>query len=488
MKLKSKVTGITLSALTLLPLAFTLQSVKVAHAKTAPSRVQPAAPAIPTIPPVVGTPINPEFNSGTYVLHESIDRLFRGIDPRLLTVGKLRIEEGSGEFYQQLTSINFHETPTVKFIWTENERPLQAAEWRLFTKGKFLGSKKDVNIPLASGTINNIVTAPAGRSYFSVDLKDHLTKDHLEHHKDFWIQIYGQNEGQEHFSMVTNAVGARWLGDRKPPEPINPYACSAAAGTHSRNVELSIPTMRVNSTSTTNGDGGRDEFYLNVAQNGPNSILDRRKFPPQLGNYYAAKPGRTYNENLWIDKREDDDYKVAHPVLWRGHLSHGEKVEFMVRLQEQDNGDISDIINTSTSIVDALGQAGSSIGGQEGAIIGAVSQSINLLLDKVPLNSKHDAVGDLAINLENRCGYIKTFWSTTAKNSGGRSASFQDTVSHLNAVIRMKALDDGTRQTLFGDFDFQEYDYVDTQDEFFYHANGTSNSSYSFLLRAKVLP
>ena len=477
MKLNTKVTGITLSALTLLPFALAIQS--ATHAKTAPANLQTVAPGPinPNVKPVV--PVN---------TLDELRQFFEDVDLNTLRVGKLRIEDGYGEFRQQLTSLDFHETSDVKLVWSENGKPFQAAEWRLFTRGKFLGSKNEMDIPLASGKIDHIVTDPNGRSSFNLKLKDYLTKGHLELYKDFWIQIYGQIESDDQFYMATNAVGFHWLGERKPPEPINPYTCNAAAGSHSRNVELSIPTMRVNRTSNTNGDGGRDELYLNVAQTGPGSHLDARIFPPQRDNYYTAKPGRTYGENLWIDKREDDNYKVSHPVLWRGHLSHGEKVNFVVRLQEQDNADITSIIKASTTVVDALGQVGQSVGGEWGAIIGGIGQSVNSIIGLIPLNSKHDYVGELVINAENQCGYIKTVWATVANNSGGMSASFQDTVSHQNAVVRMKALDDGTRKTLFGDYDFQEYDYVGTQDEFFYHANGTSNSSYSFLLRSRVLP
>ena len=266
------------------------------------------------------------------------------------------------------------------------------------------------------------------------------------------------------------------------PQPADAYACSTGP---SRKVTLELTKMTVNQTSSTSGDGDRDELYVKVGRIGPGDSSNQKRLP-SADDYYQAYNGATVNENGWTNQ---DQSLVNNPVFWSGTLAHDQSVLVSVAAQEQDNSDLADIKAGIVSAMTAVAGVASAAGGPYGAAVAAVAGAVAGASEAlIPNTQGHDFVGFVAARVTNRCGFIKTEWVTfSSKNTPAGQVSNQfltsDTLENIES--RLIVLDP-VPQFWPNGVDWGPYEHLGTMDEFWWVASGTSTSKYTFRLRTKA--
>jgi hypothetical protein len=266
------------------------------------------------------------------------------------------------------------------------------------------------------------------------------------------------------------------------PPPADAYACSTGP---SRKVTLELTKMTVNQTSSTSGDGDRDELYVKVGRIGPGNSSNQKRLPG-ADDYYEAYNGTTVNENAWTNQ---DQSPVNNPVIWSGTLAHGQSALLSVAAQEQDNSDLPNIKAGIVSAMTAVAGVASAAGGPYGAAVAAVAGAVAGASEAlIPNTQNHDFVGYVAARVTNHCGFVKADWVTfSSKNTdAGKVANQFLTSDTLENIESRLIVLDPVPQFWPNDVDWGPYQHLGTVDEFWWVASGTSASKYTFRLRTKA--
>ncbi len=311
---------------------------------------------------------------------------------------------------------------------------------------------------------------------------------------------YNTTSADQHYRVVvqsfssSGAASASSIDGELIHQPMpSAFSCPNSSGDHARKLTLSIFKMSVEQTSSTNGDGDRDELYFlarGLISGGGN--VNRRLPLPDPGddndNYYEARNGVTYQPPFWRDK----SHSVLYPTLWSGVLRHGQKIKLAVTAMEQDNADLANIKTGIVSAMGAVASAAAATGTPYGAVVAAVaSAAAGISGALIPNTNGQDYVGMTYLEASNQCGYLQVAWTTTGttKTSAGKvSSNFTDPDSLDSSPSRLSALGVQDAMQFQTPANFAPYTYRKTGDMFWWNANGTSDSRYRFLLVALASP
>jgi hypothetical protein len=129
-------------------------------------------------------------------------------------------------------------------------------------------------------------------------------------------------------------------------------------------------------------------------------------------------------------------------------------------------------------------------GGPYGLAVAATAEGVNVAtqtgFDDIEEN---DLIGPIKVTVQNRCGFITINWVTySAATIAGRATS-----NHFEALNNLDHVEDRlivlepASQFWPDGVDWGIYAPSGVEDEFWWVANGTGNSSYRFLMRASIL-
>lgn len=373
----------------------------------------------------------------------------------------------------------FIEAPSIICVRWTHTRPVASANWEI-------QMYSNANWHQAPGTsAGNVPTAllNSQQGVFQIPLATVLPQDNTTPTDlQYEIKLKCKDaKGSELF--VSHAL----LIHQPKPAPKSAFDCTASSSNRARRVVVEIPKMTVNHTTTTSGDGDRDELYFLISNIGPGEQSSQKRLP-SLDDYYEAKNSYTVTPNGWTNK---DQHAVRNPVFWSGTINEGESVLLSVTAMEQDNADLKNIKDGIVQAMSAVAAIASSTGTPQGQIVAAVAGAVagaSQLL--IPNTSGHDFVGFLLIKLTNKCGYIQTAFVTYKSQhtaAGTVSNQFLDTQTLQGVQDRLVALD--INPPAFGpELDWSPYLHILNSDEFWWVASGTSSAKYTFLLKASALP
>ncbi|MFZ4664699.1 MAG: hypothetical protein ACOYNY_47345, partial [Caldilineaceae bacterium] len=120
------------------------------------------------------------------------------------------------------------------------------------------------------------------------------------------------------------------------------------------NVSLYLDSLAAVATTSTNGDGDRDEVYVIAygtvtEKNGHGQMIEFASTLARLPRYvddddyyeFSAFQNNTMSDyGSWTNQ---DQAPVGPPIIWEGQLASGQSAQFTVIVAEQDNKNISDI-------------------------------------------------------------------------------------------------------------------------------------------------
>lgn len=381
-----------------------------------------------------------------------------------------------GEFPPNWTKeLTFVNTPESICVRWSKKNPTEWAQWELYKITGEGGNQK-----IASNSLPASFQT-ATEAVFQIPLRPKLPDLNTTNSKQkYRVELKSKNKQSD--QVILSALPARLSHLPKPP-PANPYACTSAPTNSTRKVIIEIPKMTVNSTSSTSGDGDRDELYIQIGRLGPSTQSTQKRLPGS-DDYFEAKNGKTVNINDWTNQNETH---INHPVFWSGTLKENESTLLGITAMEQDNADLKDIKQGIVTAMHAVAATATAVGGAYGAVIAAVAESIAVGSEVfIPKTDKHDFVGFVALKVTNRCGYIQTAWTTFSSQNttaGKVSNQFIDVNSLENIESRLAVLD--TNPQFWPDgVNWGPYAYENKFDQFWWIANGTSDSKYTFLLKA----
>ena len=314
---------------------------------------------------------------------------------------------GGGEFpadwKKQLT---FSERPTTVCVHWSGKNPAIWAQWHLY---KVINGAPDEKI--LSGDVN-AATLASPTSDFQIPLQPSLPQFNTgSHAQKYQVRITSKEQatGERLYSSLT-AI----LVHLPKPAAANPFKC---ANGPTRKVVLDIPWMIVNRTTSTPGDGDRDELFFQIKwKKGGDGDVRRL---PSADDYYEAKNMQN-TKNGWTNK---DETMVLHPILWSGTLKHGQKLQVEINAQEQDNSDLKDIKMGIVTAMSAVAAAGAATQTPQGGVVAAVAGGVGGLTQIfVPDTHGNDYIGYLTVLVTNQCGYIQTSWVTYESADTGTDA------------------------------------------------------------------
>ncbi|MFO0632332.1 MAG: hypothetical protein U0168_05730 [Nannocystaceae bacterium] len=398
--------------------------------------------------------------------------------------GKVEVDPGCASEFPHWTSLlEFYDRPARLCVRWIDKTPVEWARWELY---KDLPGANDAKI--ASGEVP-AVTLPNSSAQFKITLEG-LLPEHNTGTTDQKYFVKVQSKAKLSDAKTKAAARAVLLHKRKAGEPVpppdNPYDCGSAPDQYEREVVLDIPRMTVNQTTSTSGDGDRDELYFSIGRLGPGTSSGQKRLP-SADDYYEAMNGMTVSPSGWTNKDQDH---VAAPKLWQGKLKHNQVVDLTVTAMEQDNSDLKDVKNGLIDAMHAVAAIATAAGGAYGAIVAAAAEAVAGGAQFIPNTAHHDAIAFVAVRLTNKCGHIQTTWTTfESKNVSGigtLSNEFLDVTTHEDFESRL-AVVSTTNQFWPNGVDYGAFEYAGTTDEFWWIANGTSSSRYTFLLRERAL-
>lgn len=410
--------------------------------------------------------------------------------------GKLLIDPFGKEFSQYQNDISFYETPNDSdFLWTDLNLGAASARWVLYRED---GAYRYGRQLVAQGQLNNPPATANDQQYFSVNLQDYLPLKNLSADNDYYTMqiISTENAGdvQEEYSRSLRFTHLAQNNFVQTPKT-DAYSCSGQPSQYfTRHVRVEMPIMTVLGTSNTPGDGDRDEVYLNVSTLGPGVNSEIWRLPDETGydddNYYEAYKHQTVKPGEWSDR---DQQGVEHPIISDSWLQHGDVKTIGVMIQEQDNADLKSMKQGVIAAMHGIAAIGNAVGGY-GLIVAAAAEGIAAANQFVPDTDGHDVIGFYGLRLENRCGYIQTSWITApslnVEGAGSVNIDFVDVATHELFESRLAVLDYGPTTQLprfypYG-VDYGHFIFTGRSDQFWMQTNGTSGSSYRFLLKASV--
>ena len=404
--------------------------------------------------------------------------------PVLLANGTVNVgTRCTGEFTDHDRSMSFFERPDSICVLWQDRRPVASATWELWLDKP--GTTSDQRI--ASGSVPASSLGSGTRSTFDISLAALPKYNEGSSNQRYFVKVVSKQtaDSQEMLSGPGTLIHRPKSAESKP-QPEDPYQCSPAADNYERTVMLTVPTMTVNQTTSTKGDGDRDELYIKVDRLGPDAPGAQRL--PGNDDYYEAKQGQT-SSTKWTNK--DGKSRLA-PTLWTGQLEHGEIVTLGVTMMEQDNADLASV---RKSLMDALlevEKAALQTKTDWGAIVAAVAAALTVGTSLIPETNGHDFIGFVGVRMENKCGHIRTVWTTFHEwdvpgigklkndfiNSGTQEAFESRLVVHSWPATSV-APEAGYA---WGDFT-----PAGLNDSFWWVANGSSGSKYTFTLASRLL-
>ncbi|MBX7083432.1 MAG: hypothetical protein K1X88_29765 [Nannocystaceae bacterium] len=401
-----------------------------------------------------------------------------------MTNGKVEVDPGcASEFPQWTDLLKFYDRPNrICVRWLDKS----AVEWARWEVYRDVTGPNDVKI--ASGDVP-AATLPNSSAHFQIVL-DELLPLHNTGDADQKYFVKVQSKAKASDTATKPSIRATLVHLRKAGEPVkppgNPYSCPSQPDAYEREVVLDIPRMTVNQTTSTSGDGDRDELYFSIGRLGPGTSSGQKRLPSD-DDYYEAHNGHTVGPNGWTNKDQDH---VAAPKLWQGKLKHNQVVDLTITAMEQDNSDLKDVKNGLIDAMHAVAAIATAAGGAYGAIVAAAAEAVAGGAQFIPNTTNHDAIAFVAVRLTNKCGNIQTVWTTfESKNISGvgtLSNQFLDVTSHEDFESRLAVV--STNNLFWPDgVDYGAFEYAGTSDEFWWVANGTSSSKYTFLLRERAL-
>jgi hypothetical protein len=386
--------------------------------------------------------------------------------------GKVEISlECSYEFFNYQSTVSFYERPLrVCARWSAKD-VTEWARWELYQTGA-----GGVRNTIASGMFDASSLA-ATESAFQVDLQTHLPQWNTgSTDQIYFVDVFSRKNAGDNVMAATAAKLVQKPQADKPVETkVDPYSCSS--GSYGRKVKVGISGMTVNHTTTTSGDGDRDELYFGIARLGPGGSSGQTRLPG-ADDYYEGKNGKTFGSSGWTN--QDGDFQSS-PLFWNGTIANGQSVMLSVTAGEQDNADLASVKSGLQKAMAAVAAIAGAAGGY-GAIVAAVAGAVAAGASFIPNTSGNDTIGFVALKLTNKCGYIQTVWTTfsTANTSAGTITNQFLDVGTLEG-IESRVVTASSNPPGFN-LDFGEYTYVHDRDEFFWIANGTSGSQYTFKL------
>lgn len=391
----------------------------------------------------------------------------------MVSAGKAQVSiECSPEFISLQSQISFYERPYQVCARWGGKSPALVAHWELYQQN---GTTRDI---IASGAIDASTLALADSS-FAVNLQSHLpqwntgTTDQV-----YYVAIFAKsNESSKRVIQSTPAKLIHKPQSGKPTQgKADPYTCPNGEGA-TRKVTVGVTKMTVNHTTTLGADGDRDEVYFSIGRKGPGLATKQSRMPSQ-DDYYEAPNGTNVESGHWTNK---DGNHMSNPRLWSGNLAHGEIVTLAITAGEQDNADLDDIkkgIQDAMKVIATLGAQLGSYGAIAAAVAGAVAAGASF----IPETTGDDTIGFIAVRLTNKCGYIQTAWVTFPSASTSEGTIKNDIEDpHEQETFESRVVVASNNPPGFN-LDFGDFVYVGASDAFWWDAQGTHGSQYTFTM------
>lgn len=394
----------------------------------------------------------------------------------------------SREFPPQWTQeLSFVQRPAAICMKWYDKPTVTSATWQI---RKFVSGQPAPVV--ASGAVPSSAFSSAS-STFQIGLLQGLPEyNETGAQQKYFVDIVSTAAGSTASKRSTTTT---LLHQPKPP-PVDAYSC--APDSYARKVTLEIPQMVPHNLTTTSGDDDlRDEVYVKVkrrmqyADSTTKKLSD--KYLPNKDNYYQAFEGDLSDQDSHIpwDSWTDRDEAIVHgPVLYSGTMTNGQSLLVAATVMEQDNSNLQDIGDALQTVMQGIAAITAPFGGA-GLIVAGVAEGVSAGTGMIPNTSHHDALGLFAVQVTNRCGHIQTAWVTfsdadtpegSVHNSFNAAHSFESVESRLSVIDPPASgfPDPGVT------YDWGVFEHVYGEDTVFWDAQGTSDSDYSFVLRAKV--
>lgn len=423
-----------------------------------PAAARPSTTKLPTTPTQIGTVI--KIVNGTALVGTSC----------------------APEFPDYDHSVSFFERPTSICVRWENREPVASAVWELWKDKPDAADQK-----IATGNLPASSLSGGTHSTFNISLSSLPKFNETSKNQRYYVKIISKKNARD-----TNTLSSgRGLLIHKPksqqpqPQPDNPYVCNPSPDKYVRTVQLMIPKMTVNQTTSTSGDGDRDELYFKVDRLGPGTDHGAKRLPGD-DDYYEAYQGKT-SDKKWTNQ---DEEKVARPSLWQGKIKHGQKILLGITAMEQDNSNLADIRNSLIDAFNQVVQTALHTNNSYGAIVAAVAAALLAGSSLIPQTRGHDFVGYVGVQLENRCGNVRLVWTTFKEwkvgGIGTLRNDFPDSnFQSLESRLVVHSLPPSGFQNPAG-VDWGDYQHKKLKDAFTWRANGSSGSQYTFTLQSRL--
>ncbi|MDC0671229.1 hypothetical protein [Nannocystis radixulma] len=389
----------------------------------------------------------------------------------------------SGEFPDYDHTMKFFARPSSICVRWDDRDPVASATWELWKDKPGPADEK-----IGSGTLPTAVLTGGTHSTFDVSLAALPQYNETDTSQKYFVKVISKRTAD----ATNTQVSVRGTLVHQPksaepkPQPADPYVCSPSPDKHVRMVALTMPKMTVNQTTSTAGDGDRDELYIKVDRKGPGEDTGARRLPA-LDDYYEAKQSETFT-TTWTNK---DQKNVGRPNLWTGKLKHNEKVTLAITAMEQDNAELGEIRNSLIEALREVEKAALETNNSYGAIVGAVAAGLLVGASLIPRTNGHDFIGFVGLRLENQCGHIRTAWVTfrqwkvdgvgTLRNDLISTADHESYESRL--VVHSLPVSGFQKE---GGIDWGDFKPVGLKDTFWWQTGGSSSSGYTFTLQSKL--
>lgn len=401
--------------------------------------------------------------------------------------GEVKVDQLGKEFQKWESALSYYDTPAHFYVhWGNNHSATDWARWEIYRKA----NNPQGRVVTASGKVQKPPTSPKQNTYFTIKPQEYLPIHNSGDTRTYYLTVTSRiaSTGKLVRAKPTALKHLGKSSQRTPPKA-DPYACGTDPKQYARHVAFEIPQMTVNQTSSTSGDGDRDELYVTVGRLGPGTQSHQVRLPG-ADDYFEAHKHATVHPGGWTNQDQD---VVAHPVAWQGTLRHGETVSLWITGAEQDNGDLKSMKEGVIAAMHGIAAVAGATGGAYGAIVAAAAETIAAGNQFVPDTDDHDFIAFAGLKATNRCGHIQTTWITFPSKSvagiGTVSNEFVDVSTHNAIESRLAVLyapKPGELQLYPYGVDYGGFSYAGSTDEFFWIAKGTSQAKYTFLLRART--
>lgn len=407
--------------------------------------------------------------------------------------GRVELDLYGQEFVNWQNELSYYDTPNINasIRWRlVNIQPV-SAKWELYKKANNALGRQTI----ATGSFPSLPDDSTDISYTRLNLASYLPLHNTgTQAQEYFISVFSKPSatGQPIESRRTKLIHLP-KGQEAVLPPANPYACNSGNGKE-RRVRLEIPSLTVQKTTSTSGDGDRDELYITRARLGPGTYQGVMPRLPSADDYYEAKIGKTLETssssappNVVPWTNQDGQFK-GHPVVLSLVLQHGSTVTVEVNLSEQDNEELEDVKTGLIAGFTGVAGVASAVGGY-GHIVAAVATAGAAAATLIPATSFHDQIAAFTVGFTNQCGYIQTTFvadkSWDFGEAGTATMNFLDIQTHqaFNQRLSLLALED---QFWPNGVDWGQFQPTGADDEIWIQANGTSQSKYTFRLRAEV--